>query len=875
MVPHSVVTVSLATAILPALSAHARRRRPHRRWRARWRARCARRWSWSCPFVALLPVIAPDLAQVVFGHGAAADGDVDELRAVALAVRPRHGLLHRPLPDAARVLRARADPHRLLHPVRWSRPPTSWPRWCWSARPTAEHTSPALVGRLRRVVRRRLGRLLPAAAAAGSAGCAAAGCWSSAAGWLIATGLATGLTFPVAQVLRRTWPTIPALVVAAVRLVAVGAVDVLLFLVFARLLRIERGQPGGRHADPTISRLNRPTMGDLGRLWRPEGSTVPHATRAGDVLADRYRLVDLLSESGGGRFWRAHDRILERHVALHVIAADDERAELLLDAARRSATVLDPRILRVLDAERTERHAASSSTSGAPARRSTSCSRATARSRRDEGRGWSARWPTRSRPRTRTASPHGLLSPENVLVDNAGSVRIIGFCVDAALHGLPPGDPQHDVRRPGRAAARDPDRPLGRRLAVRRTPRAREARPGAAAAAGAGRRTPRPGRPVRRAAQPARAEGPRRPRPRQRPRHPELPDRLRRRPDRAGPGDRGRQPGEERDRRAARRPRDPGPAAPGRLGAAARARRAGRPEPSPSRSPSSTRSPSCPPRPACRSSTTRPTTSPGCGPATSRRHRHRRSRSHRSGRCSPTEAREAPLRRARTPGRWWRAATSTGRSTTSARPAAGVPVVDELTDTREQVPGRNWLRLAMLVALVLVLLVAVAIAFNLGRGKTPLGAEPDTTSPAPRRSPTVTTPAAVADADHRPAGGRLRPAGRRRGEPRRRRRRRRRRPDHVVVDVDLQAAARTRRAQARRRSGGRPRRVPRRTPGRPHPRRRADRASRSTCTDDVPTNPEELTPVAEVQADGAAASVDLDDAPTGRYLTLWFTVPPG
>ena len=62
---------------------------------------------------------------------------------------------------------------------------------------------------------------------------------------------------------------------------------------------------------------------------------MPHATRAGDVLADRYRLVDLLSESGGGRFWRAHDRVLERHVALHVMSADDPRAELLTDAARR------------------------------------------------------------------------------------------------------------------------------------------------------------------------------------------------------------------------------------------------------------------------------------------------------------------------------------------------------------------------------------------------------------------------------------------------------------------------------------------------------------------------------------------------------------
>ena len=123
--------------------------------------------------------------------------------------------------------------------------------------------------------------------------------------------------------------------------------------------------------------------------------------------------------------------------------------------------------------------------------------------------------------------------------------------------------------RPGRAAARDPDRSLGGGLAVRRAPCAREARPGAPAPAGAGRRAQRPGRPVRRAAQPARPEDPRR---RQRPRHPELPGRLRRRPDRAGLGDRGRQPGEERDGRAARRTRDPGQAAPGRLGPAARAR---------------------------------------------------------------------------------------------------------------------------------------------------------------------------------------------------------------------------------------------------------------------------------------------------------------
>ena len=78
---------------------------------------------------------------------------------------------------------------------------------------------------------------------------------------------------------------------------------------------------------------------------------MPHATRSGDVLGDRYLLGDLLTESGSGRFWRAHDRILERHVAIHVIAADDQRAPSLMEAARRASTVLDRRILRVLDAE--------------------------------------------------------------------------------------------------------------------------------------------------------------------------------------------------------------------------------------------------------------------------------------------------------------------------------------------------------------------------------------------------------------------------------------------------------------------------------------------------------------------------------------------
>ena len=45
-------------------------------------------------------------------------------------------------------------------------------------------------------------------------------------------------------------------------------------------------------------------------------------------------------------------------------------------------------------------------------------------------------------------------------------------------------------------------------------------------------------------------------------------------------------------------------------------------------------------------------------------------------------------------------------------------------------------------------------------------------------------------------------------------------------------------------------------------------------TDQVPDNPEVLKPVAQLADSGPSASVDLDNAPTGRYLTVWLTALP-
>jgi protein kinase-like protein len=175
-----------------------------------------------------------------------------------------------------------------------------------------------------------------------------------------------------------------------------------------------------------------------------EGSGVPSSIRPGDVLADRYRLVDLLTESGGGRFWRAHDRILERHVALHVIAEDDERAAALMEAARRSATVHDRRLLRVLDADETDGLCFVVNEWGSGDSLDIMLAGDGALGPRR------AAWIVSEVAAAiavghRAGVAHGRLVPENILIDHTGGVRLIGFAVDAALHGLPPGRLTTDV----------------------------------------------------------------------------------------------------------------------------------------------------------------------------------------------------------------------------------------------------------------------------------------------------------------------------------------------------------------------------------------------------------------------------------------------
>lgn len=74
----------------------------------------------------------------------------------------------------------------------------------------------------------------------------------------------------------------------------------------------------------------------------------------GDVLADRYELREEVGAGGMGRVLRAHDRTLDRPVAVKLLAphllGDADAVAALRDEARRAASVRHPNVVQVLDA---------------------------------------------------------------------------------------------------------------------------------------------------------------------------------------------------------------------------------------------------------------------------------------------------------------------------------------------------------------------------------------------------------------------------------------------------------------------------------------------------------------------------------------------
>lgn len=198
---------------------------------------------------------------------------------------------------------------------------------------------------------------------------------------------------------------------------------------------------------------------------------MPTTIRPGDVLANRYLLIDLLGETGDGRFWRAHDRVLGRHVSVHVLPSGTPRADVLLEAARGCARLTDRRFLRVLDAEVKNGVTYVVTEWGTGTSLQLMLQHAPLAPRR-------AAWLVGEVAGAMAAAhaagvSHGRLVPENIIVDLSGTVRIIGAQVDAALKALPPADERGDVhelvsllyagltgRWPGRSPSEMPAAPL-------------------------------------------------------------------------------------------------------------------------------------------------------------------------------------------------------------------------------------------------------------------------------------------------------------------------------------------------------------------------------------------------------------------------------
>lgn len=153
----------------------------------------------------------------------------------------------------------------------------------------------------------------------------------------------------------------------------------------------------------------------------------------GSVLGGRYRIEVLLSEVDSARFWLGIDTALSRKVAIHTVPNDDERAPMLVEAARSSASVIHANILRVLDCtvedqltwvvnewgEGSSLHDLISS-GPLPAERAA----------------WLAlEVATAIAEAHRVGVAHGRLNPESVMVTRTGEVKLIGFAVNGALRG--------------------------------------------------------------------------------------------------------------------------------------------------------------------------------------------------------------------------------------------------------------------------------------------------------------------------------------------------------------------------------------------------------------------------------------------------------
>lgn len=171
----------------------------------------------------------------------------------------------------------------------------------------------------------------------------------------------------------------------------------------------------------------------------------------GSRLADRYRLVECIEKADGVSTWRANDEKLARPVGIHILATETELAEAVVASAQDAAMVEDGRFLRVLDAVHRD-NAAYVVYEWLPELRTLS---AVLNADGPLDPDAAQRMITDAAEALAAAHEAGLshlrLQADTVLITSRGQVKILGLCLEAALHSTTAGDPaRSDARGLGR-----------------------------------------------------------------------------------------------------------------------------------------------------------------------------------------------------------------------------------------------------------------------------------------------------------------------------------------------------------------------------------------------------------------------------------------
>jgi hypothetical protein len=256
---------------------------------------------------------------------------------------------------------------------------------------------------------------------------------------------------------------------------------------------------------------------------------------------------------------------------------------------------------------------------------------------------------------------------------------------------------------------------------------------------------------------------------------------------------------------------------------------------------------------------------------------------------APDPADGSPVRRPRQPvgagpgagrGGFWPWDSSTSHGSRVSTGSGYLEAVDDEDDFAEDPPGRSWLRLAALVGLLALVLLAVVFAFNIGRGRTPLGGEPQsgTSSSGAQDSPSSSAGSGSPGPSAAPYPGITATDFDPQGDPPEEN------PDLVplAVDGDPSTAWRTMTYSQQLGPGGLKTGVG----------MTLDLGATGTVseldltlvgtpttlsvyvTPTAPTGIKGLTPAATQTVDGTDATIALDPAPSGRYVTVWLTSLP-